>query len=139
MTPLRSLGGLARAESLTPERRSEIASEAARARWERRRGECEPAGAEPGPPTPKPRSRKPSAVRRDSLHTAPWQCPALRDWLICGMNHYHVKGRRRLFVSMTRGGRCITAEGADNQWIWEDLADKARVWRDADGGPEDAR
>ena len=34
----RRAGGLARSEALTPERRSEIARKAARARWSRRNG-----------------------------------------------------------------------------------------------------
>lgn len=37
------LGGIARAESLSPERRSEIAREAANARWTRPQAEGEPA------------------------------------------------------------------------------------------------
>jgi hypothetical protein len=38
--PKRRAAGLARAEALTPERRSEIARNAARARWSRRKGKA---------------------------------------------------------------------------------------------------
>jgi len=32
----------------------------------------------------------------------PWQMEPLDKWAICGMNHYHINGERRLFVSMNR-------------------------------------
>lgn len=52
----------------------------------------------------------------------PWKKPPLNEWSICGMNHYHVDGERRLFVSMTKAGRCITSEGADNWVLWNNLS-----------------
>lgn len=55
----------------------------------------------------------------------PWHRAELKRWAIVGMNHYHVGGQRRLYVSMTwRGpGRCcITAEGEDGPEIWDNLA-----------------
>jgi hypothetical protein len=41
------------------------------------------------------------------------------------MNHYHVNGARRLFVAMTKDGRCIQEEGVDDQYLWD------RLWRKA--------
>ncbi len=55
----------------------------------------------------------------------PWHHPDLADWSIVGMNHYHVDGRRFLFVAMTRGGACIRAEGADDGALWERLRKSA--------------
>jgi len=52
----------------------------------------------------------------------PWQKPPLNEWAICGMNHYHQNGERRIFVSMTKDGQCITQEGKDSGIIWNDLA-----------------
>lgn len=52
----------------------------------------------------------------------PWKRKPLDTWSICGMNHYRQDGERRLFVSMTKDGKCITAEGADNWVIWNNLA-----------------
>ena len=49
----------------------------------------------------------------------------LDDWSIVGMNHYHVNGQKRLFVAMTKDGRCITEEGADVQYLWNRLCHKA--------------
>lgn len=57
----------------------------------------------------------------------PWQIPPLNDWAICGMNHYHVQGQKLLFVSMTKDGKCITAEGADNWALWNTLLLKAEM------------
>lgn len=52
----------------------------------------------------------------------PWMMPPLDKWSICGMNHYHVGGEKRLFVAMTKDGKCIKQEG-DNTWaIWNNLA-----------------
>lgn len=59
------------------------------------------------------------------MNRQPWQSETLKDWAICGMNHYHVQGKRLIFVSMTKDGRCITAEGLDNEAIWESLVIKA--------------
>lgn len=55
----------------------------------------------------------------------PWEHGALAQWAICGMNHYHVAGVRFLFVSMTKGGRCITEEGKDDHYLWNRLLHKA--------------
>lgn len=52
----------------------------------------------------------------------PWQKPPLDQWAICGMNHYHINGKKRLFVSMTKDGKCITSEGEDNFVVWNNLA-----------------
>ena len=53
--------------------------------------------------------------------TPPWAQGVLKDWTIVGMNHYHQNGERRLFVAMTKDGKCIKAEGKDNKLIWEYL------------------
>ena len=55
----------------------------------------------------------------------PWQQAPLNQWSICGMNHYHVDGQRLLFVSMTKDGKCITAEGEDDQYLWNRLCHAA--------------
>jgi hypothetical protein len=41
------------------------------------------------------------------------------------MNHYHVNGVRHLFVSMSKGDRCIKAEGPDEAQVFVDLERKA--------------
>ena len=51
----------------------------------------------------------------------PWQLPPLDSWAICGMNHYNSDGEKRLFISMTKNGRCITVEGKDDRFLWETL------------------
>ena len=56
------------------------------------------------------------------MSDAPWQKPPLNDWSICGMNHYHVDGKKLLFVSMVKDGICITSEGVDNWVIWNNLS-----------------
>jgi len=63
----------------------------------------------------------------------PWAMKPLDEWAIVGMNHYHKDGKRFLFVAMTKGGRCIVAEGADDRYLWN------RLWRQATGGQGDAR
>ncbi len=55
----------------------------------------------------------------------PWKDGVLDEWSICGMNHYHVGGERFLFVSMVKDGRCITEEGRDDQYLWDQLWHKA--------------
>lgn len=55
----------------------------------------------------------------------PWQRGVLAEWSIVGMNHYHADGRRRLFVALTRQGRCIQAEGDDEPALWDELARQA--------------
>ena len=61
----------------------------------------------------------------------PWMMRPLDEWSICGMNHYHLSGQKRLFVSMTKDGRCITEEGTDDQYLWN------RLWRKATSEPND--
>lgn len=56
----------------------------------------------------------------------PWQDSALVEWSIVGMNHYQQDGERRLFVAMTKGGRCIQAEGKDDEYLWNRLWHQAR-------------
>jgi hypothetical protein len=57
----------------------------------------------------------------------PWQYGILNEWSICGMNHYHIKGEKFLFVSMVKGNKCITEEGKDDQYLWNRLWHKAEV------------
>jgi hypothetical protein len=57
--------------------------------------------------------------------TTPWTQKPLDEWAIVGMNHYHVNGQRLLFVAMTKDGRCIHEEGADDTYLWN------RLWRKA--------
>lgn len=59
----------------------------------------------------------------------PWKEGPLKDWAICGMNHYHVEGERYLFVSMVRNGVCITREGKDDDLLWERLKEQALGYR----------
>jgi hypothetical protein len=56
---------------------------------------------------------------------APWREKPLDEWSIVGMNHYHVDGEKRLFVAMTKDGRCITEEGVDDKYLWNRLWHKA--------------
>ncbi len=70
----------------------------------------------------------------------PWKNSVLEDWSIVGMNHYHLEGQRRLFVSMAKGGRCIKAEGPDDTQVWDELVAKAtdednRAWRETWDAP----
>ena len=58
-------------------------------------------------------------------YVPPWRQGILACWTICGMNHYHVKGKRMLFVSMTRFDKCITEEGEDDKYLWNRLIHKA--------------
>jgi len=55
----------------------------------------------------------------------PWKESTLAQWSICGMNHYHVEGKKFLFVSMVKDGRCITEEGEDDIYLWNRLMHKA--------------
>jgi len=59
------------------------------------------------------------------MNTPPWLQPPLDQWSIVGMNHYHVKGKRFLFVSMERDGVCIKEEGRDDEYLWYRLYHKA--------------
>lgn len=72
----------------------------------------------------------PSAGLACAIPAFPWLQSPLDKWAICGMNHYHVDGERLLFVAMTRDGKCITAEGSDDQYLWNRLCHAA--W-DAEG------
>lgn len=56
---------------------------------------------------------------------APWMMKPLDEWAIVGMNHYHAGGEKRLFVAMTKGGRCIVEEGKDDHYLWNRLWQKA--------------
>jgi hypothetical protein len=58
-------------------------------------------------------------------YSAPWKEGILAEWAICGMNHYHMNGKRYLFVSMVQGDRCITQEGLDDADLWMKLVEKA--------------
>ena len=61
----------------------------------------------------------------------PWEDWPLSEWCICGMNHYHQDGEKRLFVSLVKDGMCITQEGLDNKTIWDKLELKAvNRWAD---------
>ena len=55
----------------------------------------------------------------------PWMMKPLDEWSIVGMNHYSVDGERRLFVAMSKDGRCIKAEGQDDRFLWN------RLWHQA--------
>jgi putative transposase len=61
----------------------------------------------------------------------PWQVPELVDWRIVGMNHYHTGSKAFLYVSMKRENLCITAEGPDNQELWDSamVIRKANTYR----------
>jgi hypothetical protein len=63
---------------------------------------------------------------REGADRLPWDRPELEGWDIVGMNHYHVDGRRFLFVAMTRGGRCIRGEGPDDGAVFEGLLEAVR-------------
>lgn len=55
----------------------------------------------------------------------PWERSELVNWDIVGMNHYRKFGRKWLYVSMTRGHECITAEGDDETGVWDVLSRQA--------------
>lgn len=57
----------------------------------------------------------------------PWQCGALVDWSIVGMNHYHVNGAKFLFVAMAKGDQFIKAEGHNPKHVFLKLSDQAVV------------
>lgn len=56
-----------------------------------------------------------------SIPEYPWLREPLNKWAICGMGHYHAQGKRHLFVSMVKDGKCITSEGEDDEAIWNNL------------------
>ena len=66
---------------------------------------------------------KPGAPR--FIPYLPWRRPELEGWLIVGMNHYSLEGELHMFVAMTKGDRCIVAEGIDGPGVWDELAKKA--------------
>lgn len=55
----------------------------------------------------------------------PWQEDSLKEWSIVGMNHYRMDGERRLFIAMTRNGKCVIAEGPDDASVWWLLRERA--------------
>ncbi|MCK4782155.1 MAG: hypothetical protein KAV87_00280 [Desulfobacteraceae bacterium] len=55
----------------------------------------------------------------------PWNRTELNGWSIVGMNHYHQEGRKYLFCSMAKDGRCITAEGLSEDAVFDRLAEQA--------------
>ena len=62
----------------------------------------------------------------------PWKLIPLDEWAIVGMNHYHIDGERRLFVAMTKDGKCIKEEGADDKYLWNRLWHKAKKEADSE-------
>lgn len=58
-------------------------------------------------------------------YSPPWAVKPLSEWSICGMNHYFVDGNKRLFVAMTKNGRCIVEEGQESVCLWNRLRKKA--------------
>jgi len=56
----------------------------------------------------------------------PWNKPPLNEWSMVGMNHYFVNGQRHLFVAMVKDGRCIKAEGVDEQQVFAALSAAAQ-------------
>lgn len=54
----------------------------------------------------------------------PWKSNTLNSWSIIGMNHYHIDGKKYLFVSISKGNTCVTYEGLDDGSIWESLEQK---------------
>ena len=66
----------------------------------------------------------------------PWGSSQLAGWDIIGMNHYYENGERRLFVAMTKGSRCIRAEGKDDEYLWNRLCHQVTAgyfrWMDGD-------
>jgi len=68
---------------------------------------------------------KPHHTECVQMRIEPWKLGVLRDWDIVGMNHYYVKGEKRLFVAMSKDGVLIKEEGKDTNLIWERLWHKA--------------
>lgn len=56
----------------------------------------------------------------------PWTIDPLSQWDICAMNHYHINGRRMLFVAMTKDGDCMIEEGEDDEYVWKRLLMRAK-------------
>lgn len=74
----------------------------------------------------------------DEHSQLPWKRPALLSWSIVGMNHYHVNGEQRLFVAMTKGLRCIQAEGSSEEGVFSALEIEAARQLDAYSPARDA-
>jgi hypothetical protein len=51
----------------------------------------------------------------------PWADLYMAGWRIVGMNHCRLAGAWNLYVAMTRDGRCIQAEGADEMGVFDSL------------------
>lgn len=62
----------------------------------------------------------------DTVTVVPWKHDVLREWSIVGMNHYHVKGVKHLYVALVKGPDYIKAEGLDTKAVWDDLIAQAR-------------
>lgn len=56
----------------------------------------------------------------------PWNESPLNKWDIVGMNHYHLDGKKCLFVAMTRGDVCIQAENENTDMVFTTLKKLAR-------------
>ena len=67
-----------------------------------------------------------------SVYQSPWMMKPLDEWSIVGMNHYHVNGERRLFVAMTKDGKCIADEGPDDSYLWDRLRRQATCHADTE-------
>lgn len=59
------------------------------------------------------------------MPNSPWKNGSLKEWSIVGMNHYHVAGKKFLFVAMEKDGRLIKEEGSDDEYLWNRLWHKA--------------
>lgn len=55
----------------------------------------------------------------------PWKELFNKGWRIVGMNHYHAKGESYLFCSMTKEGKCITAEALWDANVFRMLNEQA--------------
>lgn len=72
----------------------------------------------------------------------PWNLAPLAHWDIVGMNHYYVKGDKRLFVAMVHcdHGYCIRAEGRPDESVFALLCARAHQYesqRTERAAPED--
>lgn len=68
-----------------------------------------------------------AVTRRSYGVTFPWLEPPLDKWSIVGMNHYAIKGQRRLFVAMVKDGHCIKSEGENEAVVFATLQTLARA------------
>lgn len=57
----------------------------------------------------------------------PWELPDLKSLDIVCINHYHVDGKRMIYVALSKNGKLIKEEGEDNQEIWRALRTKAML------------